>query len=132
MIILTRLGGHALAVNPDLIERAESTPDTVLTMVDGHKMIIGESLEELVDLVRTWRATIAAQAYTWAREVGIADAMQNHPSMLRSTAARHGVGSASGPADSGQDDEGREGQLTAHTVIQASLARVLRMPQRGE
>ena len=37
MIVLTRLNGHAFALNPDLIERAESTPDTVITLVDGKK-----------------------------------------------------------------------------------------------
>ena len=63
MIILTRLGGHALAVNPDLIERAEVTPDTVVTMTDGHKFVIAESLDTLVERVRSWRAGVAAEAY---------------------------------------------------------------------
>ena len=62
MILLTRLGGHELAVNPDLIERAEATPDTVITMVDGHKLVIAESLDELVTRVRRWRASVAAEA----------------------------------------------------------------------
>jgi flagellar protein FlbD len=62
VILLTRLGGHELAVNPDLIERAEATPDTVITMVDGHKLVIAESLDELVTRVRRWRASIAAEA----------------------------------------------------------------------
>ena len=62
MIILTRLGGHELAVNPDLIERAEATPDTVITMVDGHKLVIAESLTELMTRVRQWRASVAAEA----------------------------------------------------------------------
>ena len=63
MIIVTRLSGHAMAVNPDLIERAEETPDTVITMVDGHKMLISDSIEELVDKVRIWRASVAAEAF---------------------------------------------------------------------
>jgi flagellar protein FlbD len=62
VILLTRLGGHELAVNPDLIERAEATPDTVITMVDGHKLVIAESLGELVTRVRQWRASVAAEA----------------------------------------------------------------------
>ena len=52
MILLTRLGGHEMAVNPDLIERAEATPDTVITMTDGHKLVVAESLTELVARVR--------------------------------------------------------------------------------
>jgi flagellar protein FlbD len=63
VIILTRFGGHEMAVNPDLIERAESTPDTVITMVDGHKLVVVESVEEVVERVRRWRASVAAEAF---------------------------------------------------------------------
>lgn len=68
MIILTRLGGLEMAVNPDLIERAESTPDTVVTMVDGHKLVVAQTLDEVVDRVRRWRASVAAQAFTLAQD----------------------------------------------------------------
>lgn len=68
MIILTRLGGHELAVNPDLIERAESTPDTVITMVDGHKLVVAESVEVVVERVRHWRASVAAEAITLSHD----------------------------------------------------------------
>jgi len=139
VIILTRLGGHALAVNPDLIERAEATPDTVITMIDGHKMVVAESLEEVVDLVRTWRATVAAQAFAISRQVeqldddpaedlpGLGpDGRSQHPSMRGRRRAGSDAGTGA-PA-------GRE--LSAHTAIsqipEASLARVLRMPPRGE
>ncbi len=67
MIILTRLGGHELALNPDLIERAEPTPDTVITMVDGHKLIVSESIPEVVERVRAWRAGVVAGALRLAR-----------------------------------------------------------------
>ncbi len=70
MIILTRLGGRQLAVNPDLIERAETTPDTVITMVDGHKLVVVEALDEVVDAVRTWRASVAAEAYAMSSRSG--------------------------------------------------------------
>jgi flagellar protein FlbD len=55
---LTRLGGPVFALNPDLIERAEATPDTVLTLVNGSRYVIRESLEELAALVRQYRADI--------------------------------------------------------------------------
>jgi flagellar protein FlbD len=55
---LTRLGGPVFAVNPDLIERAEATPDTVLTLVNGSRYVIRESLDELAALVRQYRADI--------------------------------------------------------------------------
>jgi flagellar protein FlbD len=55
---LTRLGGPVFALNPDLIERAEATPDTVLTLVNGSRYVIRESLDELAALVRQYRADI--------------------------------------------------------------------------
>jgi flagellar protein FlbD len=62
MIIVTRLGGLPFAVNPDLIERAECSPDTVVTLVDGTKYVIAESVPELIELVRTYRASVIATA----------------------------------------------------------------------
>jgi len=62
MIMLTRLNGPAFALNPDLIERAEATPDTVLTLCDGHKMLVAETVEELIELVRLYRAQVLSLA----------------------------------------------------------------------
>lgn len=62
MIIVTRLNGPAFAVNPDLIERAESTPDTVLTLVDGTKYVVAEPLDRLIVLIRDYRASVIAAA----------------------------------------------------------------------
>ncbi|WP_019873618.1 flagellar FlbD family protein [Sporichthya polymorpha] len=62
MIVVTRLGGPTFAVNPDLIERAEASPDTVVTLVDGTKYVIAESLDELVERIRTYRASVIAAA----------------------------------------------------------------------
>jgi flagellar protein FlbD len=59
---LTRLGGPVFALNPDLIERAEATPDTVVTLVNGSHFVIRESLEELSTLIRDYRATVIARA----------------------------------------------------------------------
>src|SRR5687768_9763814 len=62
MIIVTRLNGPPFALNPDLIERADATPDTVLTLVDGTKYLISESVEEVIDAVRQYRASVIALA----------------------------------------------------------------------
>ena len=62
MIILTRLNGPAFALNPDLIERAEETPDTVVTLVDGKHYLVKESLRELIEIVRRDRASVLALA----------------------------------------------------------------------
>jgi flagellar protein FlbD len=62
MITLTRLNGGAFALNCDLIERAEETPDTVLTLVDGTKYVVRESVDEVVHLIRDYRASVVALA----------------------------------------------------------------------
>jgi flagellar protein FlbD len=62
VILLTRLGGPVFALNPDLIERADCTPDTVITLVDGKKYVVAESLPEVMALIRQFRATIVADA----------------------------------------------------------------------
>jgi flagellar protein FlbD len=59
---VTRLNGDGFALNPDLIERADATPDTVVTLVDGTKYVISESVPELVALVRDYRAAVIAAA----------------------------------------------------------------------
>lgn len=67
MILLTRLNGPMFALNPDLIERADSTPDTVITLVDGTKYVVTESLPDFVDRVREYRASVVAEAHHLAQ-----------------------------------------------------------------
>ena len=63
MIPLTRLNGDQVAINPDRIERADITPDVVLTMTDGSKFVIHESLDELIDRIRLFRASVLALSH---------------------------------------------------------------------
>ena len=60
MITLTRLSGSVFALNSDLIERVDATPDTVVTLVDGKKYVVTESLDEVVDSVRRPRGEVLA------------------------------------------------------------------------
>jgi flagellar protein FlbD len=62
VILVTRLNGAVFALNPDLVERADCTPDTVVTLVDGTKYVIAESVPEFIDSVRHYRASLIAQA----------------------------------------------------------------------
>lgn len=62
VIIVRRLSDQPFAVNPDLIERIETTPDTILVLVDGTRYIVRESLEDIVTLVRDFRSGVVAGA----------------------------------------------------------------------
>ena len=68
MITLTRLTGAQFALNPDLVERVDCTPDTVITLVDGTKYLVSESLQEVTDLVLEYRARIVAGASALERQ----------------------------------------------------------------
>jgi len=62
MIILTRLNGEQFAVNCDLVERVDAHPDTVLTLVDATKYIVAETLTEVVERVRDFRASVLVRS----------------------------------------------------------------------
>ena len=81
LILLRRLGGPVFTLNPDLIERAEATPDTVVTLIGGNKYVICESLDELVELIREYRAGIIASAEAMTSESNsYPDISPAHPS----------------------------------------------------
>ena len=60
MIALTRLNGTRFAVNSDLIERVDASPDTVITLVDGTKYLVVESIDDVISAVRCFRASVVA------------------------------------------------------------------------
>ncbi|WP_226925493.1 flagellar FlbD family protein [Georgenia thermotolerans] len=62
MIIVRRLTGQPFAINPDLIERIECTPDTILVLLDGTRYIVNESMDEIVALIQDHRAAIVARS----------------------------------------------------------------------
>ncbi|MGY1805454.1 flagellar FlbD family protein [Blastococcus sp. SYSU D00922] len=67
MIRVTRLNGEQFALNPDLIERVEAHPDTVAFLVDGTKYVVKETVEEVLDEIREYRAGILATSYEMDR-----------------------------------------------------------------
>ena len=60
MIELTRLNGNPLVVNSDLIKTAESSPDTMLTLINGEKLIVREDCAEVTERVLAYRARLLA------------------------------------------------------------------------
>ncbi|MCP3911085.1 MAG: flagellar FlbD family protein [Actinomycetia bacterium] len=61
MIRVSRLNGGTLGLNADLIERIEQTPDTVVTLVDGKKLLLIDTPDEIIEKVVTFRATVLAR-----------------------------------------------------------------------
>jgi flagellar protein FlbD len=56
MIELTRLNGTQIVLNSDLIKTAESSPDTMLTLINGEKLIVRENCAEVTERVLAYRA----------------------------------------------------------------------------
>ncbi|WP_344078269.1 flagellar FlbD family protein [Luedemannella helvata] len=59
---MTRPDGVVFALNPDLVQRVDATPSTVVRLVDGTEYAIAESVPRFVELVREHRAAIIALA----------------------------------------------------------------------
>jgi flagellar protein FlbD len=66
VIRLTRLDGSKLIVNAELIEFVEGTPDTVVTMTTGRKVVVRESPDEVIRSVIEYRAQVGARSRTVA------------------------------------------------------------------
>ena len=62
MIQVTRSDGSSLLVNPDRIETVEETPDTVVTLADGKKLLIRERASELAERFAAYQRYIRSDA----------------------------------------------------------------------
>lgn len=62
MIEVTRLNGKGLTINSDLIEMIEETPDTVITLTTGKKIIVKESRQEVKNLVKLYEKEITCNS----------------------------------------------------------------------
>lgn len=60
IIEVTKLNGSKILINSDLIETVEETPDTVLSLTTGKKLLVKESRQEVKNLVKSFRREIFA------------------------------------------------------------------------
>ncbi|HAG68592.1 MAG TPA: flagellar protein FlbD [Lachnospiraceae bacterium] len=58
MIEVTKLNDVKILVNEDLIETVEETPDTVLTLTNGKKILIKERRQEVKNLVKSFKREV--------------------------------------------------------------------------
>lgn len=56
--MVTRHNGSVFALNPDLIERVEANPDTVISLVGGTKYVVVEDIEDIISAVTEHRAEV--------------------------------------------------------------------------
>ena len=58
MVLVTRLNGKDFYVNPDLVAFIEETPDTVITLTDGRKLVVLETAELVIERIIGYRTDI--------------------------------------------------------------------------
>ena len=92
MIAVTRLGGAEVVINADLIVTVEKTPDTVITLTTGDRIMVRESVEEVVARAADFR-------YRVLQGPGVRADARDHAAALGG-AARHRSGDVSEDEDS--------------------------------
>ncbi len=55
MIKVTRLNGQEIVVNADLIEYLEASPDTIIALTTGKKIMVKESVDEVIEKIIEYR-----------------------------------------------------------------------------
>ena len=93
MITLNRLGhsDEPFQLNPDMVVTVESTPDTVITLATGAKVVVAETPEEVAAALHAYRAGVLSEALrnrrpprqpglsTGTRESGRLSAVEDDP-----------------------------------------------------
>lgn len=66
MIRLTRLNNQSLTVNSDLIKFVEQSPDTLITLVTGEKIVVRESVDQvLTQIIEFRRSVLRGLSLAW-------------------------------------------------------------------
>ena len=58
MIIVTKLDNREIVINSECIEMIESTPDTTVTMTTGRKIILRDSVEEVLEKIIQYKKSV--------------------------------------------------------------------------
>lgn len=61
MIYVTKLNNEEIVINSDLIEVIEETPNTIITLTTGKKIITKDSTKEIIDKVITYKRKIGIE-----------------------------------------------------------------------
>jgi flagellar protein FlbD len=66
MIQLTRLNNTTIIINSDLIKCVEQSPDTVITLLNGEKILVRESAAQILDAIVQFRRRVLSGLSPWA------------------------------------------------------------------
>ena len=61
MIKVTRINDQELVINADLIEFVEATPDTIISLTTGKKVMVREAIDEIITRVAEFKRLVAAR-----------------------------------------------------------------------
>jgi flagellar protein FlbD len=62
VILVHRLRGDAVYLNPDLIESVEASPDTIVTLIDGRRAVVSDGVDDVVSRILEFRASVLVAA----------------------------------------------------------------------
>jgi flagellar protein FlbD len=68
MVRLQRLNKEEFILNADYIEMLEATPDTVITLTNGKKLMVKNTVDDIVDQVIAYRRTCNQSIRVVSRE----------------------------------------------------------------
>jgi flagellar protein FlbD len=74
MIQLKRINHVPVVLNSDLIEHIETTPDTVVSLTNGHKILVLDSPDEIIERVVQFRRAVIAQPFSVSRRTSAENA----------------------------------------------------------
>ncbi len=99
MIELTRLNGSPMLLNSDLIKTVDASPDTMLTLINGEKLIVREEPAEVVEHVLAYRARLLAMVARRLPSLGDLQQVASLSSLDHATApSSQGSGQSQKPA----------------------------------
>ncbi len=90
MIEVTRLNGSPLLLNSDLIQFADSAPDTILTLIHGEKLLVRETRAQLAERIIEFRAKLLCAAHGLDASLATAQAADTAARIARVTAKTPG------------------------------------------
>jgi flagellar protein FlbD len=88
VIELTRLNNQPFALNSDLIKFVENAHDTVVTLVNDEKLVVRESVEEVIERIVRFRRSVLSGLPASADGPGLAGSLSNPQAISKELRAK--------------------------------------------